>query len=200
MNSTTEKGKTVISTQALESFLTCPTKALLASMNEPEDVNEYDTIRRSIQTAFRAKAKKAFMARFPGRTCLVAEALTRDHLTADGDAPLIFGASIEAQHMRATTDALVGEVFDPKDRGVTYEPALFCPANSKRSADCLLLAFAGIAIGKFQKRTPSHGLLMYGDRLALTRIRIDPYVPRVLDVVAELQTGEYVRADVYCMG
>jgi predicted RecB family nuclease len=180
---------TKITTDCVESYLKCKTKAHLKALGEQGVHSEYELLLAEMKSETRRTMIDWVSSRHAGGAVLQDVSINTTELSRG--AAFIFGATIEDDTFCLAFDGLKKAPGESKLGEFHYIPVLFHPGEKMRLEERLLLAILGTVLGDLQGRQPGTGIVYLGAGHRGTRVqlteRLRARAGRILREIKELR-------------
>jgi predicted RecB family nuclease len=161
---------TKITTDCVESYLKCKTKALLKVLGERGVDSEYGLLLAEMKSQTKRTIIGWVISRHRGGTVLRDVLVSAAELS--GGPMLVVGATIEDDTFSLTLDGLKRAPGESSLGQFHYVPVLFHEGAKIRLEERLLLAIMGNVLGDLQGRQPETGVVYYGPECRGARIQM----------------------------
>ena len=183
---------TKITTDCVESYLKCKTKAHLKALGEQGVNSEYEQLLAETKSQTKRMMIEWFISRHQESALLRNVSVTAAELS--GGTMFVVGATIEDDTFSLALDGLKKAPGESRLGEFHYVPVLFHEGERIRLEERLLLAILGNVLGDLQGRQPETGVVYYGPECRGMRIQISERLRerarRILQEIKDLQTRD----------
>jgi predicted RecB family nuclease len=158
----------VITREILQSYLLCKLKGHLKLMEERGTPSDYETLMTELRASLALGAAEKLAVRLGERDVARDTRITTAVLKQG--TPLILRATIEADGVRVEIDGLKRMEGPSKLGDFHYVPILFAEVEKVRPDQRRLLELCGLLVGDLQEKQPSHGVIIHGKGLRISKI------------------------------
>ena len=171
----------IITDDIVKAYLRCHYKSLLKLHNYNGNKTEYETLQNRLDEKFHAAALAKLKIDYP-----------HDHISDIPVATLsilqtgkhvITDTTIEINDLQASFDALIRSSKNSR----LYEPVLYYRFSKITRIQKLLLTYKALVIGQLQGEIPTHGHVIYGDNLSITKVKITSFISKVEELILDLK-------------
>lgn len=181
-----------VTNELFQSYLDCPTKAVLKARGVAGARTEYEALNASDLQVYRDRARDHILRRYgnPDGTRPPGPVSLEDAVAAA--TPLAFDVDIVLPGVSARCDALARLPGDPPGNCL-YAPLMVSWRQTVTKDERLLLGFLANALGQANGGAVSYGIIVQGENFSFRKIRLQPLlVPcqRILKHIHELVRSE----------
>jgi predicted RecB family nuclease len=161
-----------ISNEIFADYLKCEYKAYLKLHDTAGHETEYERLMDGQDAIYRSAALKKLQKDYSSQDILHIARLTPSSLKQG--CSLIVDASVEIGGLRSAFHAVKISAKTP----CVYEPVLCCRFRKISRKQKLLLTYMAIVLGRLQGKLPTHGYIIYGNRLLTSKVLLKHYVSK----------------------
>src|SRR5262249_26231772 len=146
----------------------CKTKAHLKASGAQGPASEYESLLAALKSTTGKMVAEWVSARHPRDAVLHDVAVTAAVLRTGS--PFVLGATVENDAICLAYDGLTKVPGASALGEFHYAPVLFCPGETVRLDDKILLALLGGVLGELQGRQPQAGVVFCGRRCRAAKV------------------------------
>jgi predicted RecB family nuclease len=174
-----------ITTEILQSFLACKTKAYLKLHGQRGTKSDYEALSAEIRAELRDRASESLVSSLKPNDVMRDVKITEAAL-ASGEA-VILDVTVDVGDLSLCCDALKRVKGDSRLGGFHYAPILVYEGKRIRPEHKRALEIFGLALGEVQGRCPDFGFIVHGEDLKLHRVILSPGLGDAKRVLEELK-------------
>src|SRR5262245_57804497 len=180
-----EQKPPIITRDILQSYLLCKMKAHLMLMGERGSPCDYETLMTELRANLSQGAAEKLAVRLD-ESHVAREIKITASVLKQGK-PLILHASIEVEGVRVEIDGLKRVEGPSKLGDFHYVPILFFEGEKVRPDQRRLLELWGLLVGDLQGKQPTHGLIVHGKGLKISKIEFKSGFKATRRIVEEVK-------------
>ena len=185
MISETAKEPTPITTEILESYLACKTKAHLKLHGQQGIKSDYEALSTEMRAELRGRAAEKLVSKFKPEDVLRGVRITETALGKS--ASLILDVTIEFGDLSLRCDALKRVEGDSRLGGFHYAPLMVYEGVKIRPEHRKGLEIFRLALGEIQGKCPDYGFIVHGEDPKIHRVRLRPGLGDAKRILEELR-------------
>ncbi len=176
---------TPITTEILESYLACKTKAYLKLHGKLGTKSDYEALSTETRAELRNRAAQMLVSRLKPEEVIRGVKITETALGKG--AALILDVTIEFGELSLCCDALKRVEGDSRLGGFHYAPLMVYEGGKIRPEHKRGLEVFSLALGEVQGKCPDFGFIVHGEEPKLHRVRLRPGLGEAKRILEELR-------------
>ena len=176
---------TPITTEILESYLACKTKAYLKLHGKLGTKSDYEALSTETRAELRDRAAQMLVSRLKPEDVIRGVKITETALGKG--AALILDVTIEFGDLSLCCDALKRVEGDSRLGGFHYAPLMAYEGGKIRPEHKRGLEIFSLALGEVQGKCPDFGFIVHGEEPKLHRVRLRPGLGEAKRILEELR-------------
>ena len=164
--------------------LQCDRKMFLKTAGTRGELHDIERVRIDLDRAYVQRAREVYLARYVEREIVRSPASLKE---AIGAGPrIIIDSTTTADNVQSRIQ-MMQRVEPRTGTGVpAYVPVMFVPNSKITQGDKLLLAFQALAVSSVLGALPIEGWLVHGQEYKRLRVKVEPLVGRVHELIARI--------------
>jgi len=180
-----DENQSPITSEIIESFLACKTKAYLKLHGQRGTKSDYEALSTETRAELRDRSAQMLVSRLKPEDLIRVVTVTETALVKG--AALILDVTIEFGDLSLCCDALKRVEGDSRLGGFHYAPLMVYEGGKIRPEHKRGLELFGLALGEVQGKCPDFGFIVHGQDPKLHRVRLRPGLGEAKRILEELR-------------